>query len=424
MLTPTITIPQDRETVASRDIVPGPMAFTYVYARSRDSRGANTAGQDFIAYRYDAHRIAFAVCDGVSQSFYGEIAARFLGLRLVDFLWNTTAAATEPFLASLDQSLREWTTEASATVTAKTIRAELPEMQKVALERKRENGSESMFAAGLIDRRAEQIGLCWMGDMRLWLWDQHGRAVDIPGAVWETRERWSSRLGPKNGSPRGCLMPIAGITRITAHSDGVGRYGAQFSELSQDLLNSMVDELGKAAASDDVSVFDIDLAIHPLYGQFTTLPTPVLHVPSDAEPVLEWKPVPFASRYRVLIDDGISPYTQDVESTTYFPPHALTSPLTCAVQALNDYAFPSAWSDHVIIEAGRLTAPAPVIIGDEPEAAKTQPKKPQRQKKSQRSRARSLLTVLVSALLLVVIVVAVWIAVVIVGWNDLVGLAK
>lgn len=429
MLIPTITVPQDRETIASRDIVPGPIAFTYVYARSRDSQIANTSGQDFIAYRYTAERIAFAVCDGVSQSFYGEIAARFLGLRLVDFLWNTDAANIPPFLVALNQSLNDWTADASAVVQAKTFRPNLPEMQKVALERKRENGSETMFVAGCIDRRASRIALCWMGDMRLWLWDHAMQSVDIPGAVWETRERWSSRLGPKNGSAHGCIMPLTGITHITAHSDGVGDYGPQFSEISQDLLNSMVDDLKAGAASDDISVFDVDLAVRPLYGDFITLAAPALRVPPNAEPVLTWKPVPLASRYRVLIDDGLSPYTHDVQTTTYFPPHALTTTLTCAVQALNDYAYPSAWSNFVMIDAGELTAaPAalamPAISAPLPEerlAAKTQPKKraKQRQKKS---RLSHLLTLLVSILLLTVITIAAWIALVVVGWNDLIRL--
>ncbi len=436
MQSPTITIPQDRETVASRDIAPGPIAFTYVYARSRDTRQAGSVGQDFIAYRYDEEQIVFAVCDGVSQSFYGEIAARFLGLHLVDLLSRIDTAQTEPFLEDVNAALQDWTANASTEVQAKQINPNLPEMQRIALERKRENGSESMFVAGRVDRQGQRVALCWMGDMRLWLWDAEGRTLDIPGAVWETRERWSTRLGPKNGKARGCVLPLGEAVRLTAHSDGVGHYGAAFAQLSQDMLNSMVDELGRAAASDDISVFDIDLAVRPLYGDFMTLRAPILHLPDAAEPVLTWGAVPLASRYRVLIDDGRAPYTQDVEATTYFPPHAPEVELTCAVQALNDYAFPSPWSERVILgERSAVAEPLPIspvtespaiesssispaVAVEAPKLSAAKPKRPRQAK----GRVAASLTILLSALLLIAIILAVWIVVVIVGWNDFVQL--
>jgi len=428
---PAITLPQNQETPASREIAPGPIAFTYVYARSRDTRAANAPGQDFIAFRYDAQRIAFAVCDGVSQSFYGEIAARLLGSRLVEFLW--TDALDDHLLDSLNGALHHWTAEATTAVQTHVINPKLPEMQRVALERKRENGSESMFVAGVIDREQHQLALCWMGDMRLWLWDAEHRAIDIPGAEWQTRERWSSRLGPKNGSARGCVMPLGAVTRITAHSDGVGHYANEFAELSQDQLNSMVDDLLQGAGSDDISVLDIDLAFKPRYGDLDTLPTPTLHLIDPREPVLTWEAVPLAGRYRVLVDDGNLPFTRDIpdtSGTTFFPPFDSkldSQTLTCAVQALNDYTFPSAWSAPMTLRMGATVEvlPTPQMVSPLPSAHDTQPSAlavKLDQSKRKKSRTASLLTIVLSATLLALLIVAVWIVVVIIGWNDLVQL--
>ncbi|MHB8629738.1 MAG: protein phosphatase 2C domain-containing protein [Aggregatilineales bacterium] len=419
VIPPIITIPQVCETPARRDLAPGNVAFTYVYARSRDTQQANAPGQDFIAYRYDSNRIAFAVCDGVSQSFYGDLAARFLGTRLVEWLWDWTPGGEVDFVTDLNLALSSWTTDATALVQAKVIRADLPEMQKVALERKRTYGSESMFVAGLIDRRVKNIALCWMGDMRLWLWDSAGESIELPKALWKTRERWSSRVGPKHSAAHGCILPLGKIARITAHSDGVGRFADSFGKLAQDQLDPMVAELLEAPANDDVSVLDINLTTQPEYGPWQTLATPN-NVSDPSEPVLTWDAVPFAGRYRVSIDDGALPYSREVPSDirttryTFFLPDVLGKTLTCAVQALNDYALPSQWSVPITFSAeGKV---ALVAVPLESPASKTQPKRPK--SKRPRRRTQSCLIVIISALILTVLIVAAWIVAALLLWNS------
>ena len=61
----------------------------YLYNRSIDSVQANTIGQDFLVYRFGPTDLSFAVCDGVGQSFMGDLAAQLLGEHLVDWLWST-----------------------------------------------------------------------------------------------------------------------------------------------------------------------------------------------------------------------------------------------------------------------------------------------------------------------------------------------
>jgi serine/threonine protein phosphatase PrpC len=419
VIPPIITIPQNNETPARRELAPGNVAFTYVYARSFDTQKANALGQDFIAYCYDHIRIAFAVCDGVSQSFYGDLAARFLGTHLVQWLWEQTPSDEVSFVSALNAALSSWTSEATSLVQAKAIRANLPEMQKVALERKRANGSESMFVAGLIDRTTGQAVLCWMGDMRLWLWDATGQAIELPDAALKTRERWSSRIGPKNGSAHGCVLSLNDIVRITAHSDGVGKFADTFAKLAQDQLDPMVAELAKTPTSDDVSVLDINLAFAPTHGPLRTLATPTLYIADASEPVVVWDSVPFGSRYRISIDDGTMPYSLDVYADTrtrrqsLFLPDAPEKSLSCRVQALNDYALPSEWSEPVTFLAE--VEAEPVVAAVTPLPVKAERK---RRKGKGPGRPRSCLVMTLSAFLLTLLLVVIWILAAVLNWNN------
>ncbi len=432
MTPPIITVPQQHETEASVELVPGPVALTYVYARSRDTRNANAPGQDFIAYRWEVGRIAFALCDGVSQSFYGEIAAHYLGLRLIDLLWEFRSDATDsaPLHALLTESLNgAWVAEADALVHGKHITTTLPPMQRTALERKREQGSETMFVAGVVDLEARVLWLAAMGDMRAWLWDANGEALAIDGAQWETRKRWSSRVGMKNGEPFAVRRALDGIAHITVHSDGVGSYAPRLSEMSQDLLNSITAEQAKAPASDDICVFDIDLATQPLFGEYTTLPQVELKKPTAKDRALRWRHVWLATRYRVAVDDGVQPYTIEIDATlrpdepanvkqrsfgyvVTLPANAEPRPVTCRVQALNDYTFPGAWSAPVTFTPS--TAPE-ALVATGARGSETKLKR----KPAKKKRIRALMTILISCILLVIIIVASWIAFAVVNWNEL-----
>ena len=70
------------------EITEGPFSFRYAYARSKDSQINNESGQDYITWRDNSEKLVFALCDGVSKSFFGEIGAKLLGNMLVSWLWE------------------------------------------------------------------------------------------------------------------------------------------------------------------------------------------------------------------------------------------------------------------------------------------------------------------------------------------------
>jgi hypothetical protein len=337
-----VTLNQDTDTPARREITPVAI-LTYLYDRSRDSKQSNALGQDFIAYRYASQRITFAVCDGVSQSFYGDLAARFLGERLVLWLDEFPAVESE-FAADVDGVLRVWTDEATRLVEAKSVNPHLAPMIRDALDRKRENGSETMFVAGIVDFEQHRLAVCWMGDMRLWLWDAAGNPVDLPGAEWLTRERWSTRVGPKNGDPRTAIVPLENVARITIHSDGVGSRAPELASITLDELNQLARDLSMSPASDDVSILDIAIGDGAPTPVTATLATPHPRFPDPDEPVLEWDAVEGAEWYRVACKTDDRQWTSDTHTPTFFIPLGLTGTVEYRVQALASDRAPSMWS--------------------------------------------------------------------------------
>lgn len=355
-------------------------------------------------------------------------------MRLVRALWSGQ-------VAEIPDLLTAWVPEATEAITAKVLSPTLPEMQRVALERKREQGSETMFIAGLITHVDRQAHLFWMGDMRVALWGSDGAEIPLPGAVFETRERWSSRIGPKNGGVRMATIALDGVAHLTAHSDGVGSFAPRLRAISQDLLNSIVAEQNRSAASDDISVLDIELAYQPVFGPFTTLRAPTPRQPTLREPVITWRHVPLATRYRVSVEDGDRSFTQEVDATirvdrqfstefTFFVPVEEDRPVTCRVQALNDYTFPSPWSTPLLIqrltdnadpllEAEADTRPIPTPNGTGaplPEADRRRERGTRQKQK--KSRLIATLTIVISAVLLVGVIVAAWVALIILNWLN------
>ena len=82
-----IILPQSTETNIARQ-KKGNFYYRYAYSRSSDTQKANDLGQDFLAFSSNKNRFAFALCDGVSQSFYGDLGARILGTKLLQSLWG------------------------------------------------------------------------------------------------------------------------------------------------------------------------------------------------------------------------------------------------------------------------------------------------------------------------------------------------
>ncbi len=253
----TIRVPQSRETPVTRFERPG-FVYRYTYARSDDSRRAGDPGQDYLVIREDHVRWAFALCDGVSQSFMGDVAAAIVAEALIDWLWTDCPNAddSEEVSRLCSGMLTKLTMPATAAVAGIEIPSDLPEMLRDVLERKRRLGSESTFVAGRLDIDNERAVLLWMGDSRLRIWDEHGETTKDLGDSFHTQERWSTHRGPV-GTVHARVIQTRRIRRLLAYSDGLGWADGRLTvSLAHDGLDGMIAEAGTLPTSDDISYLE------------------------------------------------------------------------------------------------------------------------------------------------------------------------
>lgn len=285
-------------------------SYRFAFDRSADSIKANEPGQDYIAIIAADDRIAFVLCDGVSQSFYGDLAARILGDQLVAWLWEngTNHIQNQSLLtASLSQFLSQLTEFATQQVSQFVFPPEMSSMLQSVLEKKRALGSEATFTSGFIDLANERCYLSWMGDSRLRIWDKNGEKTHelLGEEAFQTSERWSTRRGMV-GKLHSVLIPTANVIRLTTYSDGLARLDHHLinGPSSDQTLTKIIEESKLLAGSDDISFLEISFNPHP--ETIISLPK----APSKLEVltnrdhqrfIVSWSPVKSANQYEVAI---------------------------------------------------------------------------------------------------------------------------
>ncbi|HEC23836.1 MAG TPA: hypothetical protein ENI95_13060 [Chloroflexi bacterium] len=254
-----IRLPQDTETpLATLSTRFGTVL--YLYARSSDSVVNATIGQDYLTFRYSESDLAFAVCDGVGQSFMGDLAARIVGDGLTGWLWAIERPqSAERFSEAVTEALNALTGEGQQQVKGFELPAHLPPLVRQALEMQRDYGSESMFVAGRLHLAGPDpwIALCWLGDSPVAAIDIDGQLVDL-GPKGHTSERWSTHQGVK-GTVHTWVGSAHNVARVAGYTDGLSVDGVPTDETLVRLMTLWQ----SAPPLDDASLFDIRLAPSP-----------------------------------------------------------------------------------------------------------------------------------------------------------------
>jgi hypothetical protein len=249
----------------------------YLYYRSSETRMSpkpqETPGQDYLAwmYRKDLDTLGFVVCDGVGSSFCGDIAARYLGGKLLSDLIFEKGPLLEKVGGAAAMSdyvpryLRDYVVDSQVLVNQREISADLPDIVRNALLKTRdEHGSESVFACGWLSFQEKRtlLHLVWMGDVTIRVFDRDGGLKDL-GGQWSNKNRWSTKSGLK-----GSCFAWSGdvgklqISRIMLFSDGLMSVADRLPHLSNGEVQHEVNRLLELPSSDDISFIDI---LIPLY---------------------------------------------------------------------------------------------------------------------------------------------------------------
>ncbi len=337
-----IRLSQTRETEAHL-VRRASFAYRYAYARSTESRLAGDPGQDYLALREDNTCLVFALCDGVGQSFFGDLAARQVGDALVDWLWQRSLAGDDEhsLRLALTRRLSSLAADVAAQVATISLPDDLSPLVREVLERKRSAGSHTTLVAGRVDLTANRVALVWLGDSPIRLWQKNGgeRTAEL-GDTFHTESRWSSQAGVV-GALNVFLTPLHQVSRIVAYSDGLSSVADVLTASpASRQLDAVISDLAGAPTSDDISLIEIWLGPMPKEEDWARLPAPD-HVDvayRDGRLAVNWSPVPNARHYQVEVGNGGARRWQADR-----PPHTLEIEHSKAVGAV---ARVRAWDDN------------------------------------------------------------------------------
>lgn len=240
----------------------GQYACRFAYQMAEESAETGLENQDYLAFIVRGHRCRFVLCDGVSLSFHGEYAARFLGEHLL--MWLDDEQIEDRSLESLKAYLYALTAEATKELDQLVIPSDLPIMVQEVLEDKRRRGSEAMFICGSIDQPVEynipgRWWVAWQGDCRVRRWVD-GVEIPIGDKLNEhSRGRWSTRSGLVGEA----LQIHSGQWMkdqehiLTIYSDGLQVLDKEPDRVSDNRLQEMLSSLRYRDIDDDISFMEV-----------------------------------------------------------------------------------------------------------------------------------------------------------------------
>ncbi len=300
---------QQRKTPISNGPKTAPFFFRFGQDRSRDSQKSDQPGQDCISVRWTATRLAATLCDGVSQSFFGELAAAELSNKLSQFL---LALPNESDPNLLHDTIRDYldtlSSTFSQTVEGYSLEHVEPAFLRTVLEKKRYLGSEAVFSAVLLDKRTDRVLFVWAGDCRLRLW-LRGEEVTrelLSTETFITQERWSSSKGVI-GNLHLALYPFSSFDTIISYSDGLALIDEKPNIFQENnvAIEHYISQTKSLASSDDVSFLQISTLPADTIQENLVAQLPELRVMEQAASdyvQFQWQNLPQVLSWEVVAD--------------------------------------------------------------------------------------------------------------------------
>lgn len=341
--------------------------YRYAYARSADSKANDDTGQDYLTVWHNEEQFIFVLCDGVSQSFYGDMGARFLAENLAGWLTQLPATSLQDFHDALSQRLTSLTQEATAYVNRVNMPADAPEILREVLLQKREGGSQTTFICGRVWFEPDspengRVYLAWMGDSKLRLWDADGECSHILGGQFITQERWSTKVGPI-GTLHSCSLPLSPLARLIAYSDGLDLLDEQTVVPDTQTLNNLIYQAVQSPTSDDITL--LDLQFHHTVPSRVVAPLPssparLVVKPDSHQLHIVWDSVPRQNHYYQLEirQSGQPPYIRQVDTNQWtLKPCVSGTNYQFRVRAIRGTT-PGDWSEPYQIKTPVTASPA------------------------------------------------------------------
>ncbi|MCW9129818.1 hypothetical protein OF830_02320 [Bacillus paramycoides] len=250
-------LPQEKETVLQEKHGEY-FTYRYSYVRAKETQDLNESGQDFLIFQDNGTSITFALCDGVGMSFHGEIAAEFLGMKLLN-LFETFQEKEQDISILLNEELENWKEEAVEEVRIFQLPEETPWLLRDVLEEKRGKGSEAMFIAGKIELIPNQdevyITIVTHGDSFVQLFQKQKKCLNEIMFERNIEKRWSTHRGIIGGKLDAFSKRLSReeVNRIVIHSDGL----MSLMQYNFEEVLKKIERAQCSPTSDDISFLDI-----------------------------------------------------------------------------------------------------------------------------------------------------------------------
>lgn len=249
--------------------VDGRVAVRLCSVRCQESQVGAAPNQDYARVVFDdrTSSLSFCVCDGVGGSYLGNFAARYLAIRLTDYLLTLPSIPRNPrkVALALRKQLKLWAEEAHSKLSLAALPPASSALEREILaEQRDQHGSATVFFGGRVDDASTQAGrsrqtlsalFCWMGNVTARVPSAPNTCQQL-GDQHNDRNRWSTLYGQQ-----GLLtIRVNALTRnepLVVHTDGLDALGPQIARLDDRQLQTQIWQLLPLPASDDMTVLEL-----------------------------------------------------------------------------------------------------------------------------------------------------------------------
>lgn len=237
--------------------------------RCQESQIDAAPNQDYarVVYAAQGSALSFCVCDGVGGSYLGNFAARYLAIRLTNYLLTLPGIPRDSrkTALALRKLLKIWAHEAQHELSLLELPLTLPALEREILQEQRDrHGSATVFFCGRVDdvlsgsvRSLQTLPalFCWMGNVTALVFTSPSVCQQL-GDQNNDYNRWSSLIGQQ-----GLLtIRISSLSRsepLVIYTDGLESLGPRLSRFDDQQLQSQMWQLLSSPTSDDMTVLDL-----------------------------------------------------------------------------------------------------------------------------------------------------------------------
>lgn len=229
-----------------------------VHWRGQETRQLRSLNQDVIRMEIADHSLVAVVCDGVSSSLHGHLAATWLADALVAYLGESSNVRQPDQLSdSLHLYLNDLATRSHPAVVREVAREKLGELPLVNIVRRetlQSQGSASMFFAVRIDRSLTDPSMAslyclWLGNTIACCYSRHA-VISSFGDVRDEHPRWSTARGISGTIQVAHLLDVP-LKRLWIATDGAANLPPH-RQFGDDALRTYLQ-----GVHDDCSILDI-----------------------------------------------------------------------------------------------------------------------------------------------------------------------